>query len=232
MINSVSINFRFQFDVEYYDLFTNGKFILNGLNSTGKTTILKAIAGAIDSDCTFDFEHMIVDNDNSVAEVSEIIIYLEEGGDLSDIDSVYIDRNTKKEECLSHIEHCSKLLDPLEVSDLLCFFNDKFKKYFPGLLVLVREGKLFISRWEEEQEIINLTDPEAKLLMVFFLLSSKKYFLLLDDFDVGFSISIQAIVLERMMEFVNGNVFDRPFLIATHSPVLVSKYPDNIQNIR
>lgn len=63
MINSVSVTLNYWFDVEYLDLFTNGKFVLNGLNSTGKTTILKGIEETINSESAEKYQHLVINGE-------------------------------------------------------------------------------------------------------------------------------------------------------------------------
>lgn len=232
MISSVSTTINFWFDTEYLDLFTNGKFILNGLNSTGKTTILKAIEEAVNSKKTDLFEHLAINNEPETKGVKEIILYLENDVSLPDVEAFYIKGDFDKEKSIEIIQGVSKEIEEEILIDTLCFFNDQFKKYLSGLIVFKRYGEIRAERWGNEVSLEDLTVIENKLIMIFMLLAKDKCFLLLDDFEFGLSISIQARVLSAMMKFTEANVFERPFIISTHSPVLANEYPDNIQNLK
>lgn len=232
MISSVSTTINFWFDAEYLDLFTNGKFILNGLNSTGKTTILKAIEEAINSEGTDCFEHLAINNEPQTKGVKEIILYLENGVSLPDVEAFYIKGDFDKGESIEVIRRISKEIEEHKLIDTLCFFNDQFKKYLPGLIVFKRYDEIKAERWGNEIPLEELTVIENKLIMIFMLLANERRFLLLDDFEFGLSISIQARVLSAMMKFTEANVFERPFIISTHSPLVANEFPDNVQNLK
>lgn len=232
MINSVSVTLNYWFDVEYLDLFTNGKFVLNGLNSTGKTTILKGIEETINSESAEKYQHLVINGEPIEKGVKEMIVYLEKGISVNDIDAVYIEGAFNIRDSVYIINEVFPTLDDSVLTDTLCFFNDQFKKYFPGLIYFKRDNKIWAERWGNKIALDEVTPTEAKVLMIFILLAAKKYMLLLDDFEVGLSLSIQAKILKTMMSFVGKDEFDRPFIISTNSPIVVNEFPEHVQNIK
>ncbi len=213
-----------------YDLFSNGKLILLGKNSSGKSTILKSISNAINSKNAGNQSGILADLFPIQEGVDAVTIFLTKNKEIN-LSSIFLSAIPNKDYLINIIQESIANLSHNKIIETLEFFNNKYKKHFSNLLIFYRDMKLTIERDGYSKKLKDLSSAELKLLSIYFILKQDALFLICDDVDVGFHVNIQNNLIKNMLEFLEYRKFSCPFLVSTHSPSIIIYNENIIQEI-
>ena len=230
MIESAIIRLHIDYE-KTYNVIQGGKFILVGMNSVGKSTILRAIYDAINTKNNNEREFIIFDELPVHRYVNSSTIFVESSSVGVKKESFMISNTTLKEELIERIVSCLTRLKHIEIVNVIEFINNKYKRKFGDLVFSYRNESLEISREGFPKNLSELTYAELKLLTIYFVLACKELFLICDDVDFSFHVTIQVDLIKNMLNFLSYDGLNAPFLVSTHSPSILIGYEDRMQEI-